>query len=820
MSISELLALSLILSIAASALVWFAGVLVERASADPRLRDRVWGAGLLLSALPPLAVAILLLAPAPVQEVAAPAIVMAPVMVAPTVQAEAVPTLAALPDLAVFASLFLMAAAGMGLVRLVSLTVRVGRLMRLLRHAVPADADLTRRVEAIGGRLEIQPPRTVVSATVGEALLSGLGRPCLILPRTPDAVASDAVIAHELAHLKRGDHRTLWLEEALVVLLAINPLIPALRARRDAAREEACDALALAAAEPAARRAYAQTLIEALRTRAGPRGGGDAVAALTFTGAGRTSAMHRLKAVMTPAAPAGRRTRLIALSLTVGLAATVGAASWAVADQRPVRTIVSADAAAPSAGPDLAYVSAAFNPVYRAAWPDACGFGSESDGRVFVLAGDCATGDGSKIEILSLAGVAFSTEARAAFAAVRTACDAGRLIEIAYLQNGVRDRVSVACVSPAVAPPEPVRLTVDLTYDPAIRIAAGDKLEIELRRNMEGGGTASSDIVLNLAPGALPGQAFADLRPPQVPADLRNGPMFALSARIVGTDGAVKAVSDRNLGRPHAPYLTSARAISTAMRMLPMNTSAQAAAEALPGEPALTVRIGRSDEPFLLGSSQLLRVTLQGQDGGRGARNITRLEMPIAPGQPLEREVRFPLSDEQLPTLTAGRTYDLTAEIRDADGRVFYAAEPVTVRMAPGSRGRLAGMRPELVLARTAAVAPPALATRAYRARLTITENGQVVASGRMRLVPGDGAVTNLNADGRDYQVDMSMEGPESDPEGRGRLTVLADVVRAAEAGGWETLAKPRLLMAADGQARMTWGDEAGLMFEIVVEPA
>ena len=42
--------------------------------------------------------------------------------------------------------------------------------------------------------------------------------------------------------------------------------------------------------------------------------------------------------------------------------------------------------------------------------------------------------------------------------------------------------------------------------------------------------------------------------------------MFALSARIVGTDGAVKAVSDRDLGRPYAPYLTSADAIVTRMR--------------------------------------------------------------------------------------------------------------------------------------------------------------------------------------------------------------------------------------------------------------
>lgn len=234
----------------------------------------------------------------------------------------------------------------------------------------------------------------------------------------------------------------------------------------------------------------------------------------------------------------------------------------------------------------------------------------------------------------------------------------------------------------------------------------------------------------------------------------------------------------------------------------------------------LTVRIGRSDEPFILGSGNLLRVTLESQDGERGARNTMRAEMRIAPDQPLEREVRFSLKDEQLPTLTRGRTYDLTAEIRDADGRVFYAAEPVTVRMAPGSRGRLAEMRPELVLARAAADSPSAVVPRAYQARLTITENGQVVAAGRMRVLPDDSAMTVLNADGREYQFDLQLEGPDNDPDGRGRLTARADVAREASAGGWETMARPVLLMNPDGTARMNWGDEAGLLFDIVVEPA
>ncbi|MGZ9100834.1 MAG: M56 family metallopeptidase, partial [Brevundimonas sp.] len=176
-----------------------------------------------------------------------------------------------------------------------------------------------------------------VSAATSEALLAHLGRAQLILPvgltDGAAAVAASAVIAHELAHLKRGDHHALWMEEALLALLAVNPLMPMLRARRAAAREEVCDALALADAAPEARRAYARSLIEALRDRAGPQASGG-LPALTFTGAGRTTAMSRLKAVLNPATAAGRGPRLVAFGVAGVIAALAGAGSLAVAAER------------------------------------------------------------------------------------------------------------------------------------------------------------------------------------------------------------------------------------------------------------------------------------------------------------------------------------------------------------------------------------------------------------------------------------------------------------------------------------------------------
>ncbi len=703
----ELVVLALGVSVAGSAAAWGLGLLIERGCDDPRLRDAVWGVGLGLGLLPVLAVSFLLLTPAPIREVAATVAPIVTVETAATAATAAPPAVGGtvLPE-GLLAWAILAAAFVAALVRLGGLGLGALRLARLIRKADPADLVLQDRVGALAATLKVRPPRTVISATTSEALLSGFGRPCLVLPALSQP-AADAVIAHELAHLKRGDHHTLWLEEAVSIAMAFNPLIPVLRARRDAAREEACDALALSDATPETRRAYALALIDALRSRAAPSGERGPRPALTFTGAGRTTAMHRLKALTTPAAPASRRARLIAAAGSLGLVATIASASWAVAAQRPLETRVAGTTDVALSAPDFAYTVAALNPVYRVAWPTACGFGIENGDRLMVYAGDCATGDGSRIEVLALAGASILPDTRTAFEAVKAACDAGRPVEIAYAENGVQGRASVACAGPAETPAAPVRFTVDMAYEPAIRIAAGDRLEIDLSRYIdEQGGTASTSIVLNLAPGALPGQAFAELRPPLLPADLGAEAPFSLSAKIVAADGTVKAVSDRERGRPFAPFVISEGVITTAVRMLPTEQVAAVPVQASAvssrrgsSSAALTVQVRQPERtPLIIGSGDRLRLTLSTETGPEAARYATAMDMALSPDQPVSRDAVFTLADDQLPSLTQGRVYELRAVVLTPDDRVAYSADPVTVRMAPGSRGRVAGLRPELVL--------------------------------------------------------------------------------------------------------------------------
>lgn len=381
MGAPALLILSLVLSVGAAVGAWLGGRLVEALSEDPALRDRLWGTALFLPVLPPAVIGLLLLTPAPVREIAAVAsaapAASIPIEISPT-PAAAGQAFAPDPTLTMMAVL-----AGAGLLAvwgLVRLAVGARRLARLIGGLEAPDHETSELVREVATRLSAPAPQVGVSTAVAEPMLVGVIRPRLILPAglsgsaEPDVVK--AMIAHELAHLKRGDHRAIWAEELLLAVLAFNPLMPVLRERRAAAREEVCDRLALAEAAPATRRAYAESLVEALRRRAGPQ----ALPALSFTGAGRRTAMRRLKAVMTPAAPAGRAARLLAAAGALAIALAAGAGSLAIAAEREaVVRIAAAVPAAPEAAPASAPKTSQTRPAPAASGPTALESGDRQE---------------------------------------------------------------------------------------------------------------------------------------------------------------------------------------------------------------------------------------------------------------------------------------------------------------------------------------------------------------------------------------------------------------------------------------------------------
>jgi hypothetical protein len=182
MGAPELMVLSLGLSVVVAVLGWTGGRGVERVSADPRLRDRIWAGALVLPALPPLAVGLMLLTPAPVREISLAATAL-PAGLAPAPVGSAVAASRAFAlDPTMAAWVVLGVAAVLTAVRLAALALRAGRLLRVISQAEAPGPVVMAMVEAAARDLTIHPPRVGVSAATSEALLASLGRARLILP--------------------------------------------------------------------------------------------------------------------------------------------------------------------------------------------------------------------------------------------------------------------------------------------------------------------------------------------------------------------------------------------------------------------------------------------------------------------------------------------------------------------------------------------------------------------------------------------------------------------------------------------------------------
>ncbi len=143
-------------------------------------------------------------------------------------------------------------------------SVRFGRLMR---SAQPAPAEVGERVGTLAARLGLRNLPTVwmLPVRVSPLVWVGLGcRPRLVLPEELwgrlEAVQQDAVLAHELAHLKRRDHWVRRLEATVLGLYWWDPVAWWARREIEHAEERACDAWVLWAV-PGAGSAYALALV-------------------------------------------------------------------------------------------------------------------------------------------------------------------------------------------------------------------------------------------------------------------------------------------------------------------------------------------------------------------------------------------------------------------------------------------------------------------------------------------------------------------------------------------------------------------------------
>jgi bla regulator protein BlaR1 len=114
-------------------------------------------------------------------------------------------------------------------------------------------------------------PRLVLAPHLTSACVRGLLRPVVALPARTERADVEALLAHELAHVKRGD---LWVDAALTLLRAVfwfHPGAWLVKARVGVVRELCCDATAATALGPRAGE-YRATLLRAAARLIGESG--------------------------------------------------------------------------------------------------------------------------------------------------------------------------------------------------------------------------------------------------------------------------------------------------------------------------------------------------------------------------------------------------------------------------------------------------------------------------------------------------------------------------------------------------------------------
>ena len=145
---------------------------------------------------------------------------------------------------------------------------RIVRFRRVLRTGLPAPLAVRTLVESACENLGVKrvPQTLMVEGRVSPMVWCGL-RPRLIFPtqlwHQLDDPGRRAVVFHELAHIRRCDHRVTWIESIIGSLYWWHPLVWWVRSRLHAEAENCCDAW-VTTLMPQTRRAYATALI---RTR-------------------------------------------------------------------------------------------------------------------------------------------------------------------------------------------------------------------------------------------------------------------------------------------------------------------------------------------------------------------------------------------------------------------------------------------------------------------------------------------------------------------------------------------------------------------------
>jgi beta-lactamase regulating signal transducer with metallopeptidase domain len=208
--------------------------------------------------------------------------------------------------------------------------LRVQRLRR--RHAVPVPAEWHLVLSRLCRELKLsRTVRLLQSAAVEVPTALGWLRPVILLPACALSglapLQLEAILAHELAHIRRGDFVVNLIQSLVEVLLFYHPAVWWLSARIRAERELCCDDVAAGLCGDPLILARALTDLEALREPLEPSPSHLALAA------NGGSLMHRVRHLLHPALPITSGARATALAVLA--ASLLGAAGVALQDKGP-----------------------------------------------------------------------------------------------------------------------------------------------------------------------------------------------------------------------------------------------------------------------------------------------------------------------------------------------------------------------------------------------------------------------------------------------------------------------------------------------------
>jgi bla regulator protein blaR1 len=147
--------------------------------------------------------------------------------------------------------------------------VRLARFARLLRHAVAAPDAVQDEADRMAVALGMRwcPMVQVLPGRLAPMVWAGFGSPRLLLPAELldklDAQSVNTLMAHELAHLRRGDHRVRIVEFLAMGLFWWHPVVWIARRALREAEEQCCDAWVVSVL-PGAGKTYATALLETL----------------------------------------------------------------------------------------------------------------------------------------------------------------------------------------------------------------------------------------------------------------------------------------------------------------------------------------------------------------------------------------------------------------------------------------------------------------------------------------------------------------------------------------------------------------------------